>query len=327
MVKVSVVVPVYNAEKYLVKCLETLVNQTLRDIEIILVNDGSTDTTGEIIEKYKQKYPEKIVTVQKGNGGQADARNFGVCYCTGEYIGFVDADDYVELDMFEQLYDKAKKENCDVVISDYIKEYASLQEIVKARQYKSRKDMFIGGLAAPWNKIYRRELVQNTKLQFPKVRIYEDTEFFCCLIPHIKKCEYVAAPLVHYVQRKGSTMNSQGEKIATIFTVFDDIISYYKRNEWYEEYKQEIEYFSVRVLFGSSMERICQCNDSQLRKALLYKTWDYSMENFPEWKKNKYLKPFFRKRNLYMHIVCRNNILLLGAIFRKYFMYRDKKLF
>lgn len=326
MINVSVIVPVYNAEKYLKKCVESLVNQTLKDIEFILVNDGSTDYSVRIMEEYATRYPDKITVIQKENGGQADARNFGMQYCNGEYIGFVDADDFVEHDMFELLYNKAKEECYDIVVCDYIKEYTSTQEIVKARQYISRKDMFLGGLAAPWNKIYRREFVIKTKVQFPKVRIYEDTQFFCCLIPHVEKCGYVPKPLVHYVQRKGSTMNSQGDKIATIFTIFDNVMSYYRQNGWHEEYKPELEYFAVRVLFGSSMERICQCNDDRLRKELLYKTWDYSMEHFPKWKKNKYLKPLLEKRNFYMRMICRRDILLLGALLRKYFIYKEKKL-
>lgn len=325
MIKVSVVVPVYNAEKYLEKCLDSLVKQSLEDIEIILVNDGSKDASWKIIERYVFEYPEKVIAVQKENSGQADTRNLGMHYCRGEYLGFVDADDYVETDMFKWLYDKAKEKNCDVVVCDYFKEYVSVQEIVKARQYCSRKDMFIGGLAAPWNKIYRRELIKEASLQFPKVRIYEDTEFFCCLIPYIKRCGYVGLPLVHYIQRKGSTMNSQGDKAAEIFTVFNNIISYYKQNGWYEEYQQELEYFCVRVLFGSSMERICQCSDLQLRNELLHRTWDYSMRNFPRWKKNKYLKPLLKKRNLYMLLIYQSNISLLGIVLHKYFKDQEKR--
>ena len=327
MIKVSVVVPVYNVELYLEKCLETLVHQTLKEIEIIVVNDGSTDDSQSIIERYAKEYPEKITAVCKKNGGLSDARNFGMGYCRGTYIGFVDADDYVERDMFEKLYKKAERDSCDIVICDYVKEYTSAQEVVKARQYSSKKDMFIGGLAAAWNKIYRRELLESINLKFPKGLIYEDTEFFCCLIPYVQVCGYVDAPLIHYVQRRGSIANTQGNKTAMIFDIFDHIISYYKQQGWYEAYLQELEYFCVRSLFGSSMERICRCEDRQLRRQLLYRTWDYGSKNFPEWKKNMYLKPLWNKRNLYMRLLCRNNIAALGAVLSGYFIYKEKKLF
>ena len=108
MVKVSVIVPVYNVEKYLSNCLDTLVNQTLKDIEIIVVNDGATDSSPEIIEEYAAKYTN-IIALNKPNGGLSDARNYGLPYAKGEYIGYVDSDDYVDYDMYERLYNKAKE--------------------------------------------------------------------------------------------------------------------------------------------------------------------------------------------------------------------------
>ena len=99
--KVSVIVPVYNVEKYLEKCLESLVNQTLKSIQIIIVNDGSSDNSQEIIDKYAKQYPNKIFSYIKENGGLGDARNYGLNYAEGEYISFVDADDWVDEKMFE----------------------------------------------------------------------------------------------------------------------------------------------------------------------------------------------------------------------------------
>lgn len=329
MIKVSIVVPVYNVEIYLEKCLESLVNQTLEDIEIIVVNDGSSDGSQEIIEKYASDYPKKIIPVwkEKKSAGPSDARNLGMSYCKGEYIGFIDADDYVERIMYEKLYDRAKEEDCDIVICDYIKEYTSIQETVKARQYQSRKDMFIGGLAVPWNKIYKREWIERINVRFPGGMIYEDTEFFCCLIPYVERCGYVDIPLIHYVQRRSSLSNRQGDRTAMIFMIFDRVISYYRQNGWYEAYQQELEYFVVRVLFGSSMERIGRCSDAELRKELLYRTWDYSIERFPGWKKNSYMKGLSEKRNLYMKVINRGNIVFLSSVLRRYSIYKEKKLF
>ena len=108
MVKVSVIVPVYNVEKYLTQCLDSLVNQTLKDIEIIIVNDESPDNSQAIIDKYAKRYPKIIKAYKKKNGGLSDARNYGIERATGDYIGFVDSDDFVELDMYEDLYKAAK---------------------------------------------------------------------------------------------------------------------------------------------------------------------------------------------------------------------------
>ena len=160
MVKVSVIVPVYNVEKYIEKCLESLVNQTLKDIEIIVVNDGSPDNSQKIIDKYVQKYPKKIKSYIKENGGQGSARNFGLQKAEGEYIGYVDSDDYVELDMYEKLYNKAKKENLDIVIcgSHNVTE-EGLKTIELDRQiFKDKKKNAFFGRMAVWNKIYKKDL-------------------------------------------------------------------------------------------------------------------------------------------------------------------------
>src|SRR5699024_7335683 len=115
MIKVSIIVPVYGVEEWLSRCLDSLVNQTLNDIEIIVVNDGSPDNSQAIIDEYERKYPDMVKGYQKENGGLSDARNYGMKYATGEYIAFVDSDDYVDLTMYEKLYLKAKEDNADAV--------------------------------------------------------------------------------------------------------------------------------------------------------------------------------------------------------------------
>ena len=114
-VKVSVIVPVYKTEAYLEKCLDSLVNQTLSDIEIIVVNDGSPDNSQDIIDRYVEKYPQKVKGVIKENGGLSDARNYGLDFVSGEFVTFVDSDDYVELDSYEKTYNYAKENDLDVV--------------------------------------------------------------------------------------------------------------------------------------------------------------------------------------------------------------------
>ena len=114
MPKISIIVPVYNVEKYVDRCLRSLVTQTLQDIEIIIVNDGTQDKSEEIIEKYVRENQNKIKYYEKSNGGLSSARNYGLEYATGEYIAFLDSDDYVETNMYEEMYNLAKKENADM---------------------------------------------------------------------------------------------------------------------------------------------------------------------------------------------------------------------
>ncbi|TCL70745.1 hypothetical protein EDC14_100962 [Hydrogenispora ethanolica] len=326
MIKVSIIVPVYNVEKYIRKCLESLVNQTLKEIEIIVVNDGTTDGSQLIIDEFVSKYPDLVHSLIKENGGLSDARNFGIPYCKGEYIGFIDSDDYIRSDMYEKMYNKAKEENSDIVVCDYYKSYASKDELIKAKKYVDKKDMFIDTLAAAWNKIYRRDLLVQTGVIFPKGLIYEDTEFFCKLIPYIEVASYVPEPFVYYVQRSGSIANTQNNKTAQIFQVLDNILDYYKERKLYDEYQCELEYFYIRIMLGSSMERICRIKDKELRDNLLYKTYDLISNKFPNWKKNRYLNEIKSYRHVYMKLINKLSLYFFGDLLRHYFVFKDKAL-
>ena len=141
MKKVSIIVPFYNVEEYIERSIKSLVEQSLEDIEIILVNDGSKDGSEEIAKEYKRKYPDKIVYLEKENGGLSDARNYALPYATGEYIAFLDSDDYVEEEMYEEMYVTAKMDKADIVECDYLWEYPEETIESKGRAYKDRKDM------------------------------------------------------------------------------------------------------------------------------------------------------------------------------------------
>lgn len=116
--KMSIIIPCYNEECYIEKCLESVVNQTLSDIEIIVIDDGSTDDTVLICDEYEYKYPNKVKVIHQENAGQGKARNVGLSIAKGEYIGFVDADDWVDYRMFEKLYNHAKKYDADITFCD-----------------------------------------------------------------------------------------------------------------------------------------------------------------------------------------------------------------
>ena len=115
-IKVSVIVPVYNVEAYLERCLDSLVKQTLEEMEIIVVNDGTKDNSQAIIDRYAAAYPQKVISLIKENGGLSDARNYGIPYAHGEYIGFVDSDDYLNVTMYQKLYDRADETDSVIVV-------------------------------------------------------------------------------------------------------------------------------------------------------------------------------------------------------------------
>lgn len=301
MTKVSIIVPVYNVEKYIEKCLASLINQTLQEIEIIIVNDGSTDGSKKIIEKYLEN--KKIKYLEKENGGLADARNYAIPYAKGEYIGFVDSDDYVEKTMFEKMYNKAKQEDADMVECDFIWEYPKKNKIDTGKIYKGKKQAIVEARVVAWNKIIKRQILQSTKIKFPKGLRYEDVEFFYKLIPNLNKISFIKEPLVHYVQRDTSIANTQNEKTAQIFEILENVINYYIEKNIFNEYKEELEYTYIRLLLCSSLKRITQIKDKNLKKDLIKLTWKNLNNKFPNWKKNKYLKENRTLKNLYIRSI------------------------
>ncbi len=287
MPKVSIIVPVYNAEKYLYKCFNSLVNQTLEDIEIIAVNDGSTDNSLAILEEYEQKYPKKIKVYSKENGGQASARNLALQYAEGEYIGYVDADDYADVAMFERLYRQAKESSADLTVCDHYRVVNRKNNYVPFPEYKEPREMFKAVLVSPWNKLFRREVLTDSGVIFPEGYIYEDTAWFAELIPFVKTMAYVHEPLLYHVVQENSTMTAaQGERTAQIFPVIDGVLDFYKSKSLYDEYKAELERFYTRILLFSSMRRISKIKDKSLRREMEKRTLAELEEHFPSFRKN-----------------------------------------
>lgn len=314
MPKVSVIVPIYNVEKYLEKCINSLLSQTLEDIQIILVNDGSKDNSGNIAKEYKKNNKDRVIYVEKENGGLSDARNYGIKYATGDFIAFLDSDDYIEKNAYEEMYNKAIEENADYVECDFIWEFPNKIRVDKQYPYKNKKEMLSFVRVVAWNKLIKRQLITDNNLEFPKGLRYEDVEFTYKLIPLINKFAYVDKPFIHYVQREGSIANVQNERTAEIFTVLDNVIEFYKKNNIYEKYRDELEYNYARYLLCSSLKRMCKIKDKTIRKKLLTENWERLNSNFPNWKENVILKTVNIGKNKYMRTVNKSTYKIYSKI-------------
>lgn len=212
--KVSVIVPVYNVEDYLERCLDSIINQTYRNLEIILVNDGSTDNCGAICEEYAKK-DNRIIVIHKENGGQSTARNTGMDICTGEYIAFVDSDDYIHPETYNSCVYVMQKEDVDFVefefkkvyendpfddVTDYSYEIHNVKEVIEGR-IRWKKHYCLA-----WNKLFKKIFIIN--LRFPKGLLHEDSMLFNIYVFQINKVGYIPLKFYYYFQREGSTMNS-----------------------------------------------------------------------------------------------------------------------
>ena len=237
-------------------------------------------------------------------GGLSDARNYGIPYAKGDYIAFLDSDDYVEKNVYEKLYKKAVQTNADMVECDFYWEYSETKKVHdKTANYKNESDMYANARVVAWNKLYKRDVLINSGIKFPKGLRYEDLEFFYKILPKLKKIELINEPLIHYVQRNNSITYVQNEKTKDIFKILDNIIKYYKENDLYEKYNQELEYMYTRILFGSSLKRMVKIQDRKIRKELLKETIEKVYKEFPNWKKNKILKNSKGAKNLYLRSI------------------------
>lgn len=237
--EISVIVPIYNSEKYLKKCLDCLINQTLKNIEIILVDDGSPDNSFEIYEEYAKK-DNRIIVIKQSNQKQGAARNRGVEIANGEYIGFVDCDDFVDLNFFEIMLKTAKKHSADMAMASVIKVsrektkykwkikqeevfHCDYDKFVKAHQNKN---------AAPYNKIYKKSFIEKYHIKFPEGVFYEDGPFSVKAVHYANK--FVTTPFVNYYYLKNptSTVNSkQTEKhLADALNAKNEILNFVKNN-------------------------------------------------------------------------------------------------
>ena len=201
--KVSIIVPVYNAEKYLHQCLDSLVGQTLDEYEIILIDDGSKDSSAAIMEEYKSRYPQRIQTLHVENGGQGRARNIGMRLAKGEYLGFVDSDDWVDPSMFQTLYHSAVTEKADMVVCDAVECHEDGSTVYLPMSAFTDP---VKITTAVWNKLFRKNAIGD--ISFPEGLWYEDLAFVMPLVLQTKQVARVPQGLYYYRCGQISTMNN-----------------------------------------------------------------------------------------------------------------------
>ena len=238
---VSVIIPCYNGERYLKNCLDSIVNQIFNDIEIIVINDGSTDASKEIVEEY-MKSDKRIKLINKKNEGLSSARNGGIKESSFKYIFFVDADDFIDINTIKYLYDKAEKYDLDVVICDMIiyynndnnKIYKDIEikdsEIKNSEYYL--KEFFLGkGIGSVSNKLWKRELYENNNISYPKNITYgEDSSTMPRLICEAKKIGKVNKGLYYYRQNENSMMH-KNKRIYEYILAYNLVIDYIDRKK------------------------------------------------------------------------------------------------
>lgn len=284
MKKISIIVPIYNEEENLRKCIESLINQTYKELEIILINDGSTDKSKEIIESFKDK---RIVAIHKKNTGISDTRNIGIGKSTGDYIMFVDSDDYLELNCIERLIETAEKENSEIVMFNYYLETPSKRIEIKlpkieARNLKEDKDLLTKIHLGPCTKIFKSELIKDNL--FPLNLKYEDVPFVVEAVIKAGKISFVPNYLYHYVIKKSGETITRDERIFDIITICAIVEKKLKQIDYVNKTN-----FFVKVL-SYYLKNSRYIPNINLRNEFIDAVYIYLKRIDKDWRKSSYLK-------------------------------------
>ena len=288
---VTLLVPVYNTEKYIKRCLESIINQTYKHLEIILIDDGSTDSSSKICDDYAKK-DSRIEVFHKENQGSSAEKNFGLSIAKGKYISFVDSDDYLEPTIIEKLVKKIESNQSDIAICNFFpNNTTNLEETFTSRQaltYIMDKKYFRG---YNWNKLYKRELAKD--IQFcTDIYMAEDLLFNCKYLLKAKKCSYIDEKLYHYnCDNNNSISNSKlSKKYLTIIDSYYGLVNLYKENKIEYLPYLYIDEFKVccDIIYKNSLIK------DKKDKLDLKKVYDKKKELFNEITKSKDIK--FRKK-------------------------------
>lgn len=255
---VSIIIPVYNGEKYIERCLKSLIQQTYKNIEIIVLNDGSTDHTMQVLQKY-QHMDERICVVDKQNTGVSDTRNQGLKLAKGDFVQFVDSDDWLPNDATEQLVG-GMLQDCEMVICDYNR-VVDNNIIVKGHIPEegpiSRTEFALYMMKAPanyyygvlWNKLFRMDLIREHKLDFPEeIDWCEDLRFNLEYLQYVKRVYVLQKPIYYYVLTKGSLAQSRTDIVDNLRVrnfLFEQYKALYESLDLYDEHKLRIRSFYI----------------------------------------------------------------------------------
>lgn len=311
MPKVSVIVPVYNAEKYLDKCISSLANQTMQDIEVLAINDGSTDNSLEVLNELSNKYKGKLKIFNKENGGAGSARNIGLDNAVGEFIKFVDADDYLELTILDKMYNLAKEHNVKLVRGNYTTIVGPFKTVDKCSwsdinesqviDVRENKDYIITETPGIGNKLISRDLFGD--LRFPEKTKWEDLAIMPIIIASSEKIFHLNEPVYNYRVNMNTTIKDFIFKIPNILDIIkccDNIEIEMKKRGIDEQYKEQIEsLYILHTLFRIENAMLWVNFNKNKKESVINSLLSILNLKYPNWKNNKIVNLYKQKNGLF----------------------------
>lgn len=295
-IKVSVIIPVYNTELYLERCLNSIINQSFKNIELIIVNDNSTDNSPNIIKSFMQKYDNIKYIDNKENKGVSNCRNEAIKISEGEYILFVDSDDYLDENMIETMYNEATTNDLDIAICGYYLDYEdgnSQNKIINLEENKIYDGNEIlseilhhknGITGHSWNKMLKASIIKENDIQYPEhMKIYEDVAFFSKLFPYCKKIKNIKKTFYHYIQRNNSSIKTIDERV---ILDTEEIVMLVNKNinelNLMDKFKNEYCAFVMRMFSVASHKIYSYSNNSTIQKEYIKRLMTSDILNIKE---------------------------------------------
>lgn len=327
--KLSIIVPVYNTSEYLPSCLDSLIYQDLSDYEIIIVNDGSSDNSGEIAAYYADAYPKLFRVITQENGGLGAARNTGIENANGEFLVFLDSDDKLSPSALPEIMEELKDE-ADIYIFD-LQQVNINGDFIGVINGSKQKGTFtleeypelLFQAPAACNKIIRRSLFIENNISFPRRLWFEDLWTIPKLYITARSIKYIEKKWYHYLMRSGSITNSKNvQRNTEIIDAVDEILGFYSKSGYYEKYKPQLEYMAFYNQFLTSCTRV---NLAQWNSPVQAQLVDNFIKKFPEYKKNKYVLSMPKKYKLLDKLISNRQWLALHILMRANSIAKNKK--
>lgn len=320
MPKFSIIIPIYNVEAYLPKCVASILAQTCQDFELLLIDDGSPDGSGKLCDDFAAQSP-RIRAVHQPNGGAGAARNRGIALSTGEYLLFVDGDDYLEPTLLADLTAAMAQTDADLYLFGAVverdgKKVGELHERVpcgKACSGADTPELFFG-IMAPWNRAYRRTLFTENDITFATKVWYEDIRVVTKLHAVAKSALRLPGAYYHYLQREGSAMNNKNAaRNAEIIAAFDDILSWYQARGLLERYRDELTFLAIEHLLIAASVRVLLIDR---HSPLVAQFRAYMEAHFPNFRTCPHLPLLDRNRRLIYRLLLKKHYGAVRFIFR-----------
>lgn len=311
MEKISIIIPCYNMEKRVKRCINSIKKQSYKNFEAILVDDGSKDGTKDVIKKNITN-DKRFKYYYKKNGGLSSARNYGLKKAKGDYICFIDSDDFIERDYLNLLYQSIIENNSDISVCYFNRVYESFTNINKIG------DGFFELVKYPaaWNKLYKAKLFKENNILFPEGKWYEDLGTFPKLLMLSSNISIVKQPLYNYIQNSSSIMHTYDDRVYQIYDIVEDIERFAIDRKIYQENYANIEFIHIYHILIGTIYRSSFMSD--FSKDTLIKIAEYVQSKYPNWYKNKYIKTLPISFKIFLCLLENKNYYIIYLLLKKF---------